>query len=108
VKQNFINRSATSTAPNVTNSVTDSSSQSQSQSRDVVPKMFSTDETIFEDENAAKTVSGKIPEINLDSGKRSPSLKLQKEPEVEEVSRNPADSGKLKKIPKLPLTGNPY
>ena len=55
---------------------------SSSQSRDVVPKMFSTDETIFEDENGTKS--------NLDENEIVPetSLKLDLETEPEKKSPN--------------------
>ena len=94
-------RSATSTAQNVTTSMTDSSSQS----RDVVPKMFSTDETIFEDENGAKSNLDEteiVPETSLkldldlepEPAKKSPSsLRLAKEPTDEDTQKIQLDSG---------------
>ena len=76
---------------------------SSSQSRDVVPKMFSTDETIFEDENGTKSNLDEneiVPETSLkldletEPEKKSPnSLRLAKEPTDEETQKIQLDSG---------------
>jgi hypothetical protein len=81
-------RSATSTAQNVTTSMTDSSSQS----RDVAAKIFSADETIFEDDNAVKNgAKASQPDQPVDAD--SVSLDLPRESTEDSTQRTLQGSG---------------